>query len=378
MQSRNIIRIEAAGAGKTYNICKEALERAGNAESNKRVLLLSYTNRGVDAIKTEVCEQNLGVIDSKIDIMTWYRFILNELVKPYQNVIFGINEVKSIDFTDAYGKVNYGKIGTKGRYITSNGNVKSKEIAELVLQINKKSQGKVMNRLSRVYSHIFIDEVQDMAGYDLDIIETLMYSDIEVICVGDNKQATFKTNNAIRNKSKSGTKIWDFFQKLILEDVVEVQKNLISRRFNQEICSFANLVYPNENNIGTSMNEKTDHDGIILINKNDVQKYYNYYRPTVLKYDKKTVTDEYQSFNFGECKGMTFERILIYPNGPFKDFLIRGKALKKPQKYYVAITRAKYSIAFVVDTFPKNVEWLKREEICLENDKIEVLRYFDL
>lgn len=378
MQSRNIIRIEAAGAGKTYNICKEALERAGNAESNKRVLLLSYTNRGVDAIKTEVCEQNLGVIDSKIDIMTWYRFILNELVKPYQSVIFGINEVKSIDFTDAYSKVNYGKIGTKGRYITSNGNVKSKELAELVLQINKKSQGKVMNRLSRVYSHIFIDEVQDMAGYDLDIIETLMYSDIEVICVGDNKQSTFKTNNAIRNKSKSGTKIWDFFQKLILEDVVEVQKNLISRRFNQEICSFANLVYPNENNIGTSMNEKTGHDGIILINKNDVKKYYNYYRPTVLKYDKKTVTDEYQSFNFGECKGMTFERILIYPNGPFKDFLIRGKALKTPQKYYVAVTRAKYSIAFVVDTFPKNVEWLKREEICLENDKIEVLRYFDL
>lgn len=189
-----------------------------------------------------------------------------------------------------------------------------------MLQINKKSQGKVMNRLSRVYSHIFIDEVQDMAGYDLDIIETLMYSDIEVICVGDNKQATFKTNTSIRNKSKSGTKIWDFFQKLISEDVVEVQKNLISRRFNQEICSFANMVYPNENNIGTSMNEKTDHDGVILINTNDVQKYYNYYRPIVLKYDKKTSTDDYPSFNFGECKGMTFERVLIYPNGPFKDF----------------------------------------------------------
>ena len=76
-----------------------------------------------------------------------------------------------------------------------------------------------------------------------------MYSDIEVICVGDNKQATFKTNNSIRNKSKSGTKIWDFFQKLISEEVVEAQKNLISRRFNQEICSFANIVYPNENNM---------------------------------------------------------------------------------------------------------------------------------
>lgn len=378
MQSNNIIRVEAAGAGKTYNICKEALEKTDNTESDKRVLLLSYTNRGVGAIKDEVCKQNMGVIDSKIDIMTWYSFILNELVKPYQNVIFQINEVKSIDFSDAHGKVNYKNTGIRERYITSNGDIKSKEIAELVLQINKKSQGKVMNRLSRVYSHIFIDEVQDMAGYDLDIIETLMYSDIEVICVGDNKQATFKTNTSIRNKSKSGTKIWDFFQKLISEDVVEVQKNLISRRFNQEICSFANMVYPNENNIGTSMNEKTDHDGVILINTNDVQKYYNYYRPIVLKYDKKTSTDDYHSFNFGECKGMTFERVLIYPNGPFKDFLLKGRELKTPQKYYVAATRAKYSIAFVVDTFPKKAEWLKSEELYLGNEKIKVLRYLCL
>lgn len=378
MQSNNIIRVEAAGAGKTYNICKEALEKTDNTESDKRVLLLSYTNRGVGAIKDEVCKQNMGVIDSKIDIMTWYSFILNELVKPYQNVIFQINEVKSIDFSDAHGRVNYKNTGIRERYITSNGDIKSKEIAELVLQINKKSQGKVMNRLSKVYSHIFIDEVQDMAGYDLDIIETLMYSDIEVICVGDNKQATFKTNTSIRNKSKSGTKIWDFFQKLISEDVVEVQKNLISRRFNQEIYSFANMVYPNENNIGTSMNEKTDHDGVILINTNDVQKYYNYYRPIVLKYDKKTSTDDYHSFNFGECKGMTFERVLIYPNGPFKDFLLKGKELKTPQKYYVAATRAKYSIAFVVDTFPKKAEWLKSEELYLGNEKIKVLRYLCL
>lgn len=378
MQSNNIIRVEAAGAGKTYNICKEALENVDNTEVHKRVLLLSYTNRGVGAIKDEVCKQNMGVIDSKIDIMTWHSFVLNELVKPYQNVILEINEIKSIDFTDAYGKVNYGKNGTRGRYITLNGDVKSKEIAELVLQINKKSQGKVIRRLSKVYSHIFIDEVQDMAGYDLDIIETLMYSDIKIICVGDNKQATFKTNNSIRNKSKSGTKIWDFFQKLISEDVVEVQKNLISRRFNQEICSFANRVYPNENNIGTSMKEKTDHEGVILINKNDVKKYYDYFRPIVLKYDKRTLTDEYQSFNFGECKGMTFERVLIYPNGPFKDFLLKGKVLKTPQKYYVAATRAKYSIAFVVDTFPKKVEWLKSEELYLGNEKIEVLRYLCL
>ena len=58
--------------------------------------------------------------------------------------------------------------------------------------------------------------------------------------------------------------------------------------------------------------------------------------------------------------------------------LLKGKALKTPQKYYVAATRAKYSIAFVVDDFPKKVEWLKRDEIYIGNDKIEALRYFGL
>lgn len=29
----------------------------------------------------------------------------------------------------------------------------------------------IINRLSRIYSHIFIDEVQDLAGYDLELIK---------------------------------------------------------------------------------------------------------------------------------------------------------------------------------------------------------------
>lgn len=375
MQSNNIIRVEAAGAGKTFNICKDALDLVEMNKTDKHVLILSYTNRGVEAINTEICKQNMGIIDSEIEVMTWYSFVLNELIKPYQSIMFGINEVKSIDFTDAYGKINYNKTGTRERYITTNCDIKSNVVAELALQINEKSQGKVINRLNKVYSHIFIDEVQDMAGYDLNIIEVLMHSDLAVICVGDNKQATFRTNNSTKNKSKSGTNVWDFFQKLILEEIVEVRKNLVSRRFNQEICSFANEVYSNENNISTSMKQTTEHDGVILIEKKDIHQYYDYYKPIVLKYDRRTLTDGYQSFNFGECKGMTFERVLIYPNGPFKDFLLKGKKIKTPQKYYVAATRAKYSIAFVVDDFPKNVEWLKKEELSIRNDKIEILRY---
>ena len=72
---------------------------------------------------------------------------------------------------------------------------------------------------------------------------------------------------------------------------------------------------------------------------------------------------------------MTFERVLIYPNGPFKEFLFKRKKLNSPQKYYVAATRAKYSIAFVVDSFPKNVEWLVKEELKIEAKLIGVMKF---
>ncbi|MBQ8982443.1 MAG: UvrD-helicase domain-containing protein [Lachnospiraceae bacterium] len=253
--------------------------------------------------------------------------------------------------------------------------IRSNVMVELALYINEKCGKKMVERLAETYVHIYIDEVQDMAGYDLNIIETLMKSDVAITCVGDNKQATFRTNNSVKNKKMSGTYIWTFFQKMINDKNVLMNKNLVSRRFNREICNFANLVYPNENNISTSMNEITEHDGVFLIKKEDVELYYDYYAPAILKYDRKTATDNYYSYNFGECKGMTFQRVLIYPNGPFLDFLLRRKKLNSPQKYYVAVTRAKYSIAFVVEILPENKDWLLKENLKIRDRMIEIMRY---
>lgn len=375
MQSNNIIKIEAAGAGKTYSLCESALKVTEKETKIKRVLILSYTNRGIDAIKTEIKKQNMGVLSNKIDVMSWYTFLLGELIKPYQSFLFDINEIKSLDFSEMYGKINYGKRGTKGRYINSHGDIRSNFASELIVYLDSISNSRVINRLQEIYSHIFIDEVQDMAGYDLNIIEILMKSDISVTCVGDNKQATFKTNNSIKNKKMTGTNIWMFFEKMVSEGIAEIKKNLVSRRFNGKICSFANEVYSNENNMSTSMLDVTEHDGVILIAKDDLSEYYNYFLPTVLRYDKKTDTGIYLSYNFGECKGMTFERVIIFPNGSFKDFILKGKVLKSPQKYYVAATRAKYSIAFVLDKLPAENDKWKKGVLNIGEHTIGVLDY---
>jgi len=57
------------------------------------------------------------------------------------------------------------------------------------------------------------------------------------------------------------------------------------------------------------------------------------------------------AINFGASKGRTYERVLIFPTKPMLDYLARSdiSKLKDRSKFYVAVTRAKYSVAFVTD-----------------------------
>ena len=83
----------------------------------------------------------------------------------------------------------------------------------------------------------------------------------------------------------------------------------------------------------------------------------------------------YTSVNFGASKGETYNRVLIFPNKPFKQFLLESKALSSPEKYYVAVTRARYSLAFVLETLPDQIEGFMKESIMVGEREIIVLKY---
>ncbi len=370
---KNTIKISAAGSGKTYDICHDALAVVEGGD--KKILIVTYTNRGENAVETEIKKQNRGVLHQQIVIKTWYRFLLSDTIKPYQLYITGggsLNVVKGIDYSQTFGTVNYQRRGTRARYLTNAGNVLSNQASELACFLDKKSNGKIIGRLSEIYSNIYFDEVQDLAGYDIELLKLLLDSGISVTCCGDNKQATFRTHNAKKNKNQTGKNIWQFFRGL---DNVEIEKNLASRRFNRDICCFANKLFPVGDPITSIMDEETGHDGVFLIDQSDVDAYFYEFRPQVLRYDAKTVIEKYHAVNFGACKGETFDRVLIYPNGPLMDFVLSGKALKAPEKYYVGVTRPRYSIAFVMQKIPKKLSGYEEMAITCGNTQIRCLKY---
>ena len=55
-------------------------------------------------------------------------------------------------------------------------------------------------------------------------------------------------------------------------------------------------------------------------------------------------------WNFGKSKGLTFNRVLIYPTNPIKNWIKDNNielASTSRCKFYVAITRARYSVGIV-------------------------------
>lgn len=372
MQLNNIVIMAAAGAGKTHDICKDVIENAKT--TNKKILITTYTNKGIESIEKEYKKQNNGVIDKNVVILSWFQFLLRELVKPYQSSILNkINIINSIDFNHQYGYINFNSRGTPKHYMLTN-NILSNTVSEFAIDSNIKSNNKVIQRLGEIYSHIYIDEIQDLAGEDIEILNLLFNSKIQIQCVGDVKQSTYTTYNAKKNKKITGIHLIDFFKELERKGIITLLFNNKTRRFGREICEFSNSICNDKNNrIESDKIYKEENQGVYLLDKKDFENYFKIYKPTILKFDAKTKID-YDSLNFGQCKGMTFDRVAIFPNKKYKEFLQNGTSLDSPCKYYVSATRARYSIVFVVEKLFENDNF-KYTNINLEDNSIKVSKY---
>jgi DNA helicase-2/ATP-dependent DNA helicase PcrA len=82
-----------------------------------------------------------------------------------------------------------------------------------------------------------------------------------------------------------------------------------------------------------------------------VEQYLLKYNPVQLQDSSKVkISKNYKSINFGESKGLTFDRVIIYPTQPFVKWINDNNhklASMSRSKFYVALTRAKYSVAII-------------------------------
>ncbi len=338
---KNRAIVAVAGACKTQTVIDEAL-----GDPSRRVLVTTYTNENLRQIVRRI-EERVGVIPANVDVVAWYTFLLRDGVRPYQHAVLGdVGVVRGLNF--AGQKRRFARKTDRSYFLDRHVDVFRDGLADFVCTANQNSDGAIIGRLESLYDDIYIDEVQDLVGYDLDVLDLLFASSICVTVVGDPRQHTLSTSNVSKNKKYRGAGFSDWLREradvCIREDRVE------SVRCNQAISDFASALFPDLPALVSAQDAVTGHDGVFIVSPLDVQEYYEQHRPVVLRDRRTTDTFGLPAMNIGVSKGSTFDRVLIFPTGPMRQYLDDADAskLKAPERLYVAVTRARHSLAFVV------------------------------
>lgn len=365
--NKNKLLIAGAGTGKTTYLIEEALKI-----KDRRILITTYTINCRNEIESKIIEK-IGYVPNNIFIQTWFSFLLEHGIKPYKKVL-NIREVNGIHFTEGKSglkykstkgfPVYYGEKEFDNYYFDSYKKIYADKLSKLAIRINEKSEGLVLDRISKIYDYIFIDEVQDMVGYDLEIIKLLLNTHSNIKLVGDPRQNIYNTHYAEVYTKYSNGNINDFLEnecKNIEYDIDNKSLTICYRCF-KDIINFVNEFYQEYGALKSIEKEKTIHQGVYVIAKKDIDKYLEKYNPIQLIYDSRTkVNPNYKSITYGKSKGSTYERVLLYPTGELKKYL-KGQKYKidgiTKNKLYVAMTRAIHSLTFVCDDL-ENVFQLK-------------------
>ncbi len=342
---KNKVIIACAGGRKTTHLVEEALKIV-----DEPVLITTYTLENLDQIYSYIIDRK-GFVPSNIRLFSWFTFLLHDFIRPYQNVVFpNIEQVETLDFNSTPPR---GLRKTDYRYYFNRSNgIYRDRASDYAYKCNELTAGSTIKRLEKVYKYIFVDEAQDLAGWDLNLVKLLFDSNINLFMVADPRQATYSTNRSNKNKGKRGQNFPEWVDDQVKAQICTRVDICISHRSIQQICDFSDLLYPNYPNTTSSNSIVTSHDGVYAISIDLLPEYIKKYSPICLRFWKKTNTYGYNAINIGISKGRTYQRVAIFPTKGMKTFLFKKDLSKAGDlaKFYVAITRARQSVVFVLDS----------------------------
>lgn len=105
-----------------------------------------------------------------------------------------VNEKSGIKYRRGKFPVYYGEKDIDKHYFNKDYRIYSDKLSKFVIKCNDESDGNVIDRISALFKYIFFDEVQDMAGYDLEFIKLLLKTNSVIKMAGNPRQVTYHTH----------------------------------------------------------------------------------------------------------------------------------------------------------------------------------------
>lgn len=326
-----------AGSGKTTHI-------VNSLSLEKRSLVITYTENNYNNLRSRIIEK-FGVMPGNIMVQTYFTFLYSFCYKPFLHYIWnskGINWDVPPNFTLRLKRTD------RRFFVDSYSRLYSNRIAKLVIDNAIRD---VRARLEKYYDQFLVDEVQDFAGHDFNLLKEICKSDVDVLLVGDFYQHTFDTS---RDGPTNRSLFDDFarYQKNFSDIGVMVDADTLSNsyRCSPSVCEFV------EKSLGIKIASNKEKE-------TGVRYLYGEKTLTELFYDDNIVKlffKEHKKYpchsnNWGESKGLDGYLdvcVVLYPKA--LEAFGKGDFSKLPassrNKLYVACTRANRSLYFISES----------------------------
>jgi len=281
--------------------------------------------------------------------MTWFSFLLAHGVRPFPARYFA-HRIDRMYFDQGRPRQRAGIIrGDEDYYCPVPGVVYRSRLSDLVVLCDEQWKGAVIDRICSIFDMILVDEGQDFAGYDFNILLSLMNASERMIIVGDPRQQTYRTNAGLAN---SGFRdVFEFFAKNS-SCQIDTTSLCTTHRCPADIICLANQLYPRLPEVLPSAG--VSQGTITILTQKEFPSWAKSHdeRLTVLRYSARSKTPAgYPTMNMGESKGLTLGNVAIFPTGDMRKWVKDHQIALKDEtraKLYVAITRTSRDLAFVL------------------------------
>jgi DNA helicase-2/ATP-dependent DNA helicase PcrA len=342
----NHLTLAVAGSRKTQGI----VDYCATLPTDRTALVLTFTQANQLEVTKRMARyagNHLGIV-----VMGWFAFLLRHFARPF--LPFKFRNKRVLGFN--YDGRPYQMASGYNRFFDSSGAAYGCELGRLSNELVAASGGTLLRRLECIFDEILIDEVQDLSSHDWEIVDVLLNSSIEIRMVGDVRQSVISTNaRSSKNKKYAYANAISWFREREAKGLLKISESSTTWRCRQEIAEFSDSIFdPSWLFSKThSVNENiTEHDGVFLVRSKDAAAYVEKFRPQCLRHSVSSGKKfEFDFMNFKVSKGATFERVLIVPTDGVTKFVQKGIQLEPiaAASFYVAVTRAQQSVAFVVD-----------------------------
>ena len=333
MDKRKLI-LSVAGSGKTSLVIR-------SLSLTQRALIVTYTDNNVSNIKQSITAK-FGFIPQNFVIMSYFHFLYSFCFKPFLSLQY---KSHGIDYQQGHRNNNIPKT-SPDYYMSRNGYLYSERLADLIIN---GCLTDVNERIDKYFDNFYVDEVQDFAGYDFDLLLKISLNTCKMLLVGDFYQHTFDTSRR-GTKTKRLNENYTAYCKRFSDSNYSIDTTTLSRSFrcSPEVCDFVQSrlgICIESNNIpGSSVVQEINNQEEIkrIMEDNGIVKLFYW----------KSKDYNCRALNWGDSKGVDdFIDVCVVLNNKTANKYDTNKlnelsSLTK-NKLYVAFTRAHANVYIV-------------------------------